>query len=98
MNYSISHGGGHGDAKRGRQNRFLVVSGSEPPDIAGIFPFLFYVIGRRIGAATLRFQINCVISHAKLRFRQRDSAAGGIGKIISLNQSAFSSISCRLLF
>ncbi len=49
MNYSTSLGGGQGDSKGGRQNRFLVVSGSEPPDIAGIFPLLFYVIGDALG-------------------------------------------------
>lgn len=45
MNYSTSHGGGQGDSKSGRQNRFLVVPESEPPDIVGILPLVFYVIG-----------------------------------------------------
>ncbi|MEH2487371.1 hypothetical protein [Bradyrhizobium sp. AZCC 2230] len=39
-----------GVSKAARQNRFLtVVSGSEPPDMAGFFPLLFNVIGDASG-------------------------------------------------
>lgn len=50
MIYSVRLDGGQGDSKAVRQNRFLdVVCRSEPPDIAGIFPLLFNVIGDALG-------------------------------------------------